>query len=72
MSPAEKPAVDEPVPKSASFETLTASAVIAFQLANGLLKDPKTDNPGEIQTEAFQLLARPFPFLLGPKPCPAH
>jgi len=53
-----------------SFDALTASAVIAFQAANGLAMDLKTDHLGEIRRREFRLLARPFPFLLGPKPCP--
>jgi len=64
-------AADEPVPRGDSFDALTASAVIAFQLANGFLKDQKVDIPGVIQRDEFRLLARPFPFLPGgPKPCP--
>ena len=64
-------AVGEPVPRGASFETLTAIAVISFQAANGLVMNRKVDSPGVVQKEEFRLLARPFPFLLGPKPCPA-
>ncbi|HEX3556807.1 MAG TPA: peptidoglycan-binding domain-containing protein [Thermoanaerobaculia bacterium] len=62
-------AVFEPVPTDESFDALTTAAVISFQLANGLLKDPKTDKPGEIHRREFRLLARPFPFLFSPKPC---
>jgi len=64
-------AVDEKVPRGDSFEALTASAVISFQAANGLAMDRKIDSPGVVQKEEFRLLARPFPFLLGPKPCPS-
>lgn len=60
----------EPEPVDAVFEALTASATIAFQQANGLLRDPKIDRPGVIRHQEFQRLARPFPFLFGPKPCP--
>ncbi len=63
-------AADEPVPRGDSFDALTASAVVAFQLANGFLKDQKVDIPGVVQRDELRLLARPFPFLLGPKPCP--
>lgn len=62
-------AVDEPVPTDDSFDALTTAAVISFQLANGLLKERKTDKPGEIHRRELRLLARPFPFLFGPKPC---
>jgi hypothetical protein len=63
-------AVDEPS-DGESFDALTASAVTSFQAANGLAKDPKTNYPGEIRRKELRLLARPFPFLLGPNPCPA-
>jgi hypothetical protein len=59
----------EPEPKDATFEALTASATVAFQQANGLVRDPKIDKPGTIRHQEFQRLARPFPFLFGPKPC---
>lgn len=65
-------AVGEPARRSGdgSFEALTASAVIAFQMANGLLQDPKLDDPGIVRPDQeFRLLARPFPFLLGPERC---
>ena len=62
-------AVDEPKPTEASFDALTASAVISFQLANGLAENIKTDKPGVIRHREFRKLARPFPFLFGPEPC---
>ena len=53
-----------------TFEALTASAVIAFQMANDLLQDPKLDEPGTVRPDQeFRLLARPFPYLFGPEPC---
>jgi hypothetical protein len=66
-------AAHEREPGGDSFEALTASAVIAFQATNGFLTDSKSGHhPGEIQSEELRLLARPFPFLFGPKPCPAR
>ena len=62
-------AVWEPKPEEATFDALTASATVAFQQANGLVKNPKIDKPGEIRHREFQRLARPFPFLFGPRPC---
>jgi hypothetical protein len=65
-------AAGEPARRSGdgSFEALTASAVIAFQMANNMVKDPKLDDPGVVHpNQEFRLLARPFPFLLGPKRC---
>lgn len=61
--------VGEPVPVDAVFEALTASATVAFQQANGLLQDIRIDKPGAIRHQEFQRLARPFPFLFGPRPC---
>jgi hypothetical protein len=65
-------AAGEPDRSDGDFETLTTLAVIAFQQANELTQDPKLDTPGVIRpgTE-FRLLAQPFPFLLGPTPCPS-
>jgi len=66
-------AVGEPARRAGdgSFEALTTSAVIAFQMANGLLQDPKLDDPGVVRPDQeFRLLARPFPFLFGPNACP--
>jgi hypothetical protein len=63
----------EPDRTDGNFEALTAGAVIGFQLANDLIRDPKLDTPGVVRPEKeFRLLARPFPFLWGPKPCPAQ
>lgn len=61
-----------PVRQDGVFEALTASAVISFQMANGLLQDPRVDTtPGAVRPiPEFRLLARPFPFLFGPKACP--
>ena len=65
-------AVGEPPQRDGTFEALTAGAVIAFQQANGLLNDVRLDRPGVVRpgTE-LRLLARPFPFVFGPQPCPA-
>ena len=58
-------------PREGSFDALTALAVISFQSANGLLENPQVDSkPGEVSSPEFRLLARPFPFLLGPERCP--
>ncbi|MFY9823363.1 MAG: hypothetical protein WAM82_18420 [Thermoanaerobaculia bacterium] len=57
-------------PREGSFETFTTLAVISFQSANDLARDRDVDNPGEIAPEEFRLLARPFPFLFGPRRCP--
>ena len=64
-------AAGEPDRRDGIFDPLTTLAVIAFQQANGLIQDPKLDEEGVIRpgTE-LRLLARPFPFLLGAKPCP--
>jgi putative peptidoglycan binding protein len=66
-------AVGEPDRRDGTFDPLTTLAIIEFQQANGLLQEPKIDEEamGVIRpgTE-LRLLARPFPFLLGPKPCP--
>lgn len=64
-------AVGVPARQDGVFEALTASAVISFQAANGLLQDPRVDTmPGEVRPDPeFRLLARPFPFLLGPERC---
>ncbi len=64
-------AVGVPEGRDGTFDSLTASAVTAFQLANGLLADPRLDTPGVVRpgTE-LRLLSRPFPFLFGPAPCP--
>jgi len=65
-------AVGEPPRTDGTFEALTASAVIAFQQANGLVNDVRLDRPGVVRpgTE-LRLLARPFPFVFGPEPCPS-
>lgn len=64
-------AMGEPNRRDGSFDTLTASAVIAFQQANELLQDPKLDTPGVIRPDTeLPLLTRPFPFLFGPRRCP--
>ena len=64
-------ATGEPDRTDGTFEALTAGAVIAFQLSNGLIQDPKLDTPGVVRPEKeFRLLTRPLPFLWGPKPCP--
>jgi len=63
-------AVGEPPRRDGSFDALTASAVIAFQTANDLVLDPKLDDPGVVRPKEFRLLAKPFPFLFGPKRCP--
>jgi hypothetical protein len=60
---------EELEPADATFEALTASATVAFQQANGLVRNPRIDKPGEIRHPEFQRLARPFPFLFGPRPC---
>ena len=62
-------AVGEPEPVDPTFDALTTSATIAFQQANGLVQDPRIDRPGEIRQRELQRLARPFPFLFGPRPC---
>ncbi|HET9227725.1 MAG TPA: peptidoglycan-binding domain-containing protein [Thermoanaerobaculia bacterium] len=64
-------ATGEPDRRDGTFEALTASAVISFQQANELIHDPRLDMPGVIRPRPeFRLLARPFPFLFGPKRCP--
>lgn len=64
-------ATGEPDRTDGTFEALTAGAVIAFQLSNDLIRNPKLDAPGVVRPEReFRLLTRPFPFLWGPKPCP--
>jgi hypothetical protein len=66
-------AAGEPDRRDGTFDLLTALAAITFQQANGLIQDPKLDEEGVIRpgTE-LRLLARPFPFLLGPEPCPGR
>jgi len=62
-----------PPSKKGSFDALTAQAIILFQSANvnDLLTDPRVSTrPGEIAAPEFGLLARPFPFLFGPRRCP--
>jgi putative peptidoglycan binding protein len=60
----------EPPRRDGTFETLTANAVNSFQMANGLLQDPKLDEQMVVRPDReFRLLAKPFPFWLGPKPC---
>jgi Putative peptidoglycan binding domain len=62
----------EPDRRDGIFEALTASAVISFQQANELIHDPRLDMPGVVRPRPeFRLLARPFPFLFGPRRCPA-
>ena len=61
----------EPPLRDGTFETLTASAVLSFQMANGLLQDPKRDKEMAVRPDReFRLLARPFPYWLGPERCP--
>ena len=64
-------AAGSPVRQDGVFEALTASAVLSFQMANGLLQDPRVDTmPGAVRPDPeLRLLARPFPFLFGPKRC---
>jgi hypothetical protein len=57
-------------PREGSFDAFTTLAVISFQAANNLGKDPGANRPGDIARPEFSLLARPFPFWLGPKRCP--
>jgi hypothetical protein len=60
--------VDELERKDGTFNAITTSAVLSFQMANGTLT---SDGMGKIQHEEFRLLARPFPFLKGgPERCP--
>ena len=64
-------AAGEPDRRDGTFEALTASAVISFQQTNELIHDPRLDMPGVIRPRPeFRLLARPFPFLFGPRRCP--
>jgi putative peptidoglycan binding protein len=62
--------LDAQRPKDGSFNAFTALAVISFQAANDLAKNPGDTNPGEIASPEIGLLARPFPFLFGPRRCP--
>ncbi|HEV8581649.1 MAG TPA: hypothetical protein VGX68_21485 [Thermoanaerobaculia bacterium] len=65
-----------PEPTEVSFDALTASAVISLQSANRLLQEPADESDvvrqgmGVIRHNIeFPLLARPFPFVFGPKHC---
>jgi hypothetical protein len=56
------------------FETLTASAFLSFKVANDLINpdlDMLSDRIIGIRGPEFSLLARPFPFLFGPRHCAA-
>jgi hypothetical protein len=60
-----EPAVD-------TFDAAMFMAVVSFQQANGLASNPDRDPQGVVRPRIeFRLLAKPFPFLLGPGPC-AH
>lgn len=65
-------AAGEPDRLDGKFETLTTLAVISFQQSNGLIQNAKLDTSGEVRRDTeFRLLAKPFPFLLGPRSCPS-
>ena len=62
-------AAEELEPTVDAFDTPTTQAVMSFQQANGLT-NPDRDPLGVVRPRVeFRLLARPFPFLLGPSPC---
>ncbi|HWM93892.1 MAG TPA: hypothetical protein VN493_24245 [Thermoanaerobaculia bacterium] len=62
-------AAGELEPTIDAFDTPTYMAVISFQQANKLT-DSDRDISGVVRPRVeFRLLARPFPFLLGPRPC---
>jgi hypothetical protein len=68
-------AAGEKARRDGTFDALTGTAFLSFKAANGL-DDPDIDfqpdqtvvvRPGQ----EFGLLSRPFPFLFGPRRCPA-